>query len=159
MKLLLLELARWAVALAAVISLVLMFRSDPISDADPAAVREAVTAQMDMTNVLEADNQMIRRLYGLDIAAYEGCCLYYPATNMGAEELLIVKLSDPDQAEGVRSAIEARLQTQKNTFDGYGVEQYDLLINHAVVEVRGNFVLFAVGQTSDQVRQAFLDAL
>ena len=93
MKLLLLELARWAVALAAVISLVLMFRSDPISDADPAAVREAVTAQMDMTNVLEADNQMIRRLYGLDIAAYEGCCLYYPATNMGAEELLIVKLS------------------------------------------------------------------
>jgi len=159
MKLLLLELARWAVALAAVISLVLMFRSDPISDADPAAVREAVTAQMDMTNVLEADNQMIRRLYGLDIAAYEGCCLYYPATNMGAEELLIVKLSDPDQAEAVRSAIEARLQTQKNTFDGYGVEQYDLLTNHAVVEVRGNFVLFAVGQTSDQVRQAFLDAL
>ena len=72
MKLLLLELARWAVALAAVVSLVLMFRSDPISDADPAAVREAVTAQMDMTNVLEADNQMIRRLYGLDIAAYEG---------------------------------------------------------------------------------------
>ena len=159
MKVLLLELARWAVALAAVISLVLMFRSDPISDAEPAAVREAVTAQMDMTNLLEADNQMIRRLYGLDIAAYESCCLYYPATNMGAEELLIVKLSDPDQAEAVCASIDARLQTQKNTFDGYGVEQYDLLTNHAVVEVRGNFVLFAVGQTSDQVRQAFLDAL
>ena len=159
MKLLLLELARWAVALAAVISLVLMFRSDPISDADPAAVREAVTAQMDMTNVLEADNQMIRRLYGLDIAAYEGCCLYYPATNMGAEELLIVKLSDPDQAEAVRSAIEARLQTQKNTFDGYGVEQYALLTENCIIDIRGNYVLFVVNADCAKAQDAFEDAL
>lgn len=159
MKTLLLEIARWAVALAALISLAVMFRADPISDADPAAVREAVTAEMDLSNVLEADNQMIRRLYGLDIAAYDACILYYPATNMGAEELLIVKLASPDQAQTVESAIESRLQTQKNTFDGYGVEQYDLLTNHAVVEVRGNYVLFVVGNTADQARQAFLDAL
>ena len=159
MKKLLLEAARWAVALTAVISLAVMFRSAPISDADPNAVREAVTARMDLTNVLEADNQMIRRLYGLDIAAYDDCILYYPATNMGAEELLIVRLASVDQAQTVQSAIEARLQTQKNTFDGYGVEQTDLLNNHAVVEVRGNYVLFVVGQTAEQVRQAFLDAL
>lgn len=159
MKKLLLEAARWAVALTAVISLAVMFRSAPISDADPNAVREAVTARMDLTNVLEADNQMIRRLYGLDISAYESCILYYPATNMGAEELLIVKLADPEQGDTVRAAVEARLKTQKNTFDGYGVEQTDLLNNHAVVEVRGNYVLFVVGQTAEQVRQAFLDAL
>jgi hypothetical protein len=159
MKKLLLEAARWAVALTAVISLAVMFRSAPISDADPNVVREAVTARMDLTNVLEADNQMIRRLYGLDISAYESCILYYPATNMGAEELLIVKLADPEQGDTVRAAVEARLKTQKNTFDGYGVEQTDLLNNHAVVEVRGNYVLFVVGQTAEQVRQAFLDAL
>lgn len=159
MKALLLEIARWAVALAAVICLVLMFRSAPISDADPVAVRAAATEQMDLSQVLEADNQMLRRLYGLDPAAYERIVLYYPATNMGAEELLIVKLSSVDQAEAVRSAIDARLQTQKNTFDGYGVEQTDLLTNHAAVEVRGNYVLFVVSRTADQVRQAFLDAL
>ena len=159
MKKLLLEIARWAVALAAVVSLAVMFRSAPISDADPAAVREAVTAQMDLTNVLEADNQMIRRLYGLDIAAYDACILYYPATNMGAEELLIVRLASVDQAQTVQSAIEERLQTQKNTFDGYGVEQYDLLTNHSVVEVQGNYVLFVVAQNAAQVRQAFLGAL
>lgn len=159
MKHLFLEVARWAVALAAVVSLLVMFRADPISDADPMAVRDAVTAQMDMTGVVEADNQMIRRLYGLDIAAYESCILYYPATNMGAEELLIVKFSDSAQADALRSAIEARLQTQKNTFDGYGVEQYDLLTNHALVEIRGNYALFVVGKNADQVRQAFLDAL
>ena len=159
MKNLLLEIARWAVALAAVVSLAVMFRSAPISDADPNAVREAVTAQMDMTNVLEADNQMIRRLYGLDIASYDACILYYPATNMGAEELLIVKLASADQAQAVQTAVEKRLQTQKNTFDGYGVEQYDLLTNHAVIEVRGNYVLFVAAPNADDLRQAFLGAL
>ena len=112
-----------------------------------------------MTNMLKADNQMIKRLYGLDPAAFESCVLYYPTTNMMAEELLIIKLSDTAQAEAVAAAIESRLETQKASFDGYGIEQYDMLTNNAVVEVRGNFVLFVVNAASAQARQAFLDAL
>lgn len=159
MKKMIFEIARWAAVLAAVVSLVLMFGGDPISDADPAAVQEAVTAQLDMSQVLEGDNQMIKRLYGLDPAAYEACVLYYPGTNMVAEELLIVKLTDISQQEELRAAIEARLETQKTTFDGYGVEQYDMLTNHAVVEIRGNWVLFAVNANVEAALQAFLGAL
>lgn len=159
MKKIILEIARWAAVLAAVISLSSMFGGDPVSDADPAAVEEAVVAQLDMSQVLEGDNQMIKRLYGLDPAAYEACVLYYPGTNMVAEELLIVKLADTAQQETVRAAIEARLDTQKTTFDGYGVEQYDMLTNHAVVEIRGNWVLFAVNANSQAALEAFLAAL
>lgn len=159
MKTILLEIARWAVALAAVISLVLMFRADPVSTADPAAVAQAVTDQMDLSNVVSADNQMIRRLYGLDPSEFESCVLYYPATNMGAEELLLIKLRDVSQGQQVRDAMQARLETQKTTFDGYGVEQYDMLTNHAVVEIRGNYALLVVCGNSAELRQAFLDAL
>ena len=59
----------------------------------------------------------------------------------------------------VSDAIEARLQTQKNTFEGYGVEQYDLLTNHAVVEVRGNYILFVVSPNAEAARKAFRGAL
>lgn len=159
MKKIILEIARWAAVLAAVISLVSMFGGDPVSDADPAAVEEAVVAQLDMSQVLEGDNQMIKRLYGLDPAAYEACVLYYPGTNMVAEELLIVKLADTAQQDTVRAAVEARLETQKTTFDGYGVEQYDMLTNHTVLEVRGNWVLFAVNAKSQAALEAFLAAL
>lgn len=159
MKTKLLEIARWAVALAAVINLVLMFRADPVSTADPAEVTAAVTGALDMADMLPADNQMLRRLYGLDPAAYESCVLYYPATNMDAEELLIVKLQDVSQAEAVSAAVQARLETQKATFEGYGVEQYDLLTSHSVVEVRGNYVLFVVHGQAQEALQAFLDAL
>lgn len=153
------EILRWAVVLAAVVMLVLMFGMDPVSNADIADVESAVTQKLDMSSVLAGDNLMIRRLYGIDPAEYEACVLYYPSTNMVAEELLIIKLADTSQQEAVQAAIEARLQTQKTSFDGYGIEQYDMLTNNSVVEIRGNFVLFVVNAASAEARQAFLDAL
>ena len=153
------EIARWAVLAVAVISLLVMFGGDTVSNADPAEVEEAVVSQSDMTNMLQGDNKMIKRFYGLDPAAFDACYLYYPTTNMMAEELLIVKLSDVSQQEMVRKAVEARIATQKNTFEGYGVEQFEMLSNNAVVEIRGNYVLFVVNAASAEAQKAFLNAI
>lgn len=153
------EIARWVTAVAAVLSLVVMFSGNTISDADPAQVASAVTQTIDMSNMLEGDNTMIKRFYGLDPSAYEACILYYPNTNMMAEELLIVKLRDVSQQETVRLAVEKRIATQKNTFEGYGVEQFAMLSDHAVVEVRGNYVFFMVNAQSATARDAFLAAI
>ena len=159
MKTTFLSVSRWLFAAAAVVLLLCMFSQDPVSDADPAKVTSAVTAALDLTTMQKADNQMIRRLYGLNPADYESCVLYYPTTNMGAEELLLVKLKSTDQQGAVKDAIDTRLATQKASFDGYGVEQYDMLTTNAVIEVRGNYVLFVVNPASQAARQAFLDAL
>jgi len=105
------------------------------------------------------DKKMIKRFYGLDPAQFEACILYYPTTNMMAEELLIVKLSDMSQQEMVRAAVEARIATQKNTFEGYGVEQFEMLSNNAVIEVRGNYILFVVNANSAAAQKAFLGAI
>ena len=153
------EIARWSAAVAAVISLIWMFGGNTVSNADPVEVAEAVVETIDMENMLEADNQLIKRFYGLDPASFEGCILYYPTTNMMAEEVLIVKLKDTSQQEQVRTAIEKRIQTQKTTFEGYGVEQFELLTNNAVIEVRGNFILFIVNADSAEAQKAFLKAI
>jgi hypothetical protein len=153
------EIARWSAAVAAVISLIWMFGGNTVSNADPVEVAEAVVETIDMENMLEADNQLIKRFYGLDPANFEGCILYYPTTNMMAEEVLIVKLKDMSQQAQVRAAIEKRIETQKTTFEGYGVEQFELLTNNAVVEVRGNFVLFIVNANSAEAQKAFLKAI
>ena len=153
------EIARWSAAVAAVISLIWMFGGNTVSNADPVEVAEAVVETIDMENMLEADNQLIKRFYGLDPASFEGCILYYPTTNMMAEEVLIVKLKDMSQQEQVRTAIEKRIETQKTTFEGYGVEQFELLTNNAVIEVRGNFILFIVNADSAEAQKAFLKAI
>lgn len=159
MKTTIYEIARWAVVLVAVIFLFVMFGGNTVSSADPADVEAAVVAELDMTNMLQGDNQMVKRFYGLDPSQFEACILYYPTTNMMAEELLIVKLSDVSQQEMVRSAVEARIATQKNTFEGYGVEQFEMLSNNAVVEVRGNYILFVVSSNSAAARDAFLSSI
>ena len=153
------EIARWVCALLALVMLVAMFGGNSPSSAVAEEVAAAVTETIDMTNMLKADNQMVKRLYGLDPAAFESCILYYPTTNMMAEEVLIVKLSDLSQQETVRAAAEQRLATQKTTFEGYGVEQFDLLTNHSVIEVRGNYVLFVVNANCDAAQKAFRKAL
>lgn len=150
---------RWLCVLALIVFIATRFQSQSISDANIDEVAAAATSKMDMTNLQVGDNQMIKRLYSLSPADYEGCVLYYPMTNMEAEELFIVKLSDIAQQESVVAALQARVETQKNTFDGYGFEQYDLLTNHCIIRAEGNFVLFVVGADADAVLDAFLDAL
>ena len=153
------EISRWTAVVLALVCLLTMFGSNKISNADPAQVEEAVIAQLDMSAMVKADNQMVKRLYGLDPAAFESCILYYPNTNMMAEEVLILKLSDTAQQQSVRAAIEARVETQKTTFDGYGVEQYALLTDNCIIDIRGNFVLFVVNADCDAAQKAFAGAL
>ena len=72
---------------------------------------------------------------------------------------VLLKLRDTSQQEAVRAAVEARLETQKTSFDGYGLEQYDLLTNHSILDIRGNYVLFVVHKDAAAVQQAFRGAL
>ena len=158
-KPILLKLARWLVVLLAVAFLWLKFASDPVSTQPFETVKNAVTSFMNLRAMQEGDNQMVRRFYGLDPAQFEDCALYYPLTNMEAEELFLVKLKDTAQADDVRAAVEKRLEAQKAVFDGYGVEQYNILCNFSRIEVRGNYILFVVGAQADTAVSAFRSAL
>lgn len=128
------------------------------SNADINDVTQAVISQIDMSSVEESTSQMLKKFYGLNAADYEAVVLYAPVSNMDAEEILIVKLTNNGQSDAVRAAIEKRLETQKNSFDGYGIEQYDLLENH-VLDVQGNYILYIVHADAAKADQAFRDSL
>lgn len=110
-KTILLELLRWLCAGLAVVFLVVSFRQEPVSSAAFEDVASAVTASVDLSALQEGSVQMVKRLYGLNPSDFDGCLLYYPQTNMEAEELLLLKLRDTSQQEAVRAAVEARLET------------------------------------------------
>ena len=84
--------------------------------------------------------------------------LFMPSSNMQAEEMLIIKLADTQQAKEVRTAIEKRLQTQKNAFDGYAPQQFDLC-SRAIIDVRGNYVLFVIHENAAEIDAQFRRAL
>ena len=107
---------------------------------------------------LESNNRMFQKFYGLDAGDYEGVTLYSPVSNMDAQELLIIKLKDNSQAEAVTEAINARLETQMNSFEGYGIEQYAMLEDH-ILDVQGNFILYVVNPNAQAADEAFRNSL
>ena len=157
-KIILLEVLKWLFVAALCVFLYFMLSANRESRAAFSDVQEAVISAADLTPMAEGDNQTLKRLYGLSASDYENVLLYYPTTNMGAEELLLVQLKDVSQQQSVQTAIENRLDTQKKSFDGYGVDQYAMLEN-AVVEVQGNYILLVVAADPDPVRKAFTGAL
>ena len=154
----LVQLCKWGMAVVLAVFIFRQVAGNPESSTDFSVMQSAVTAAADLTPMQEGDNQMLRRLYGLDPQSYAGVMLYYPTTNMGADEILLVKLQDISQQDTVASAIENRVSTQLNAFQGYGAEQTAML-EKSVTEVRGNYILFVSAADPAPVRQAFLDNL
>ncbi len=148
---------KWILALILVAAIFSRGKSDNLSETSFENMSAQVTAAADLEAMQPADAQMIRRLYGLDGSVFDGVILYYPKTNMGAEELLLVKMKDPSQAESLRAVIDKRLETQINSFEGYGVEQTAML-KSSVVEIRGNYALFCSAAKPDPVLEAFSKA-
>ncbi len=157
-KIILLEVLKWLFVAALCVFLYFMLSANRESRVAFSDVQEAVISAADLTPMAEGDNQTLKRLYGLSASDYENVLLYYPTTNMGAEELLLIQLKDLSQQQAVKDAIESRLDTQKKSFDGYGVDQYAML-EKAVVEVQGNYILLVVANDPAPVRKAFLGAL
>ncbi len=131
---------------------------DKNSSASVDEVSKKILSSIDTQSMEEAAPRIFKKFYGLNANDYEGVCLYAPSTNMNAEELLIVKVKDNSQVETLTNAIQKRLETQKTSFEGYGIEQYDLLKHH-ILDVHGNFILYVVHKDASKADQTFRKSL
>ena len=138
--------------------IVSLMRGDKISDTPIEDVTEAVTAAADMTDLSLADNRTVRRLYGINVNDYEGINLYVSDSNMKVEEVLVVKLKDASQAGGVESAVRSRVDTQFQSFEGYGPAQCKLLDDH-VLDTEGKYLLFVVNEKAQAADHALQNSL
>ena len=138
--------------------IILLQMGTPDSKSSLEEVSQAVSGSVSLEGMEESSNQMFKKFYGMNANDYEGVSLYAPASNMDAEEILIIKLKDSSQAEAVTAAVNKRLETQKSSFEGYGIEQFDLLEDH-ILDVQGNFILYVVHPEASKADQAFKDSL
>ena len=150
---------RWAIVIAFLVVLIIFAGQNKISHAKFEDVGKAVVESVDTAKMQKGNDSTFKRLYGLDSADYEKILLYWPKSNMDAEELLLVQLKDVAQQQAVLDAIQARLETQKKSFDGYGTNQYALLSDNATADAQGNYILFVVGADNAKADAAFKQAL
>ncbi|MCD7867813.1 MAG: DUF4358 domain-containing protein, partial [Clostridiales bacterium] len=145
-------------ALCLVVFIARDLQGDTVSDAPMAEVQAAVVSAAGYGDAVPAENRMVKRYYGLNVQDYDGVVLYAPEDNMDANELLLVRLADVSQSEDVEAAILERQQTQLNSFEGYAAEQTKLVQDY-VLEIRGNYIFYMVGENVAQAQEAFLSCL
>ena len=148
---------KWILVALLAVFIITRFSFEKTSSTDFEEMESAVLAASDLEGMQEGGNQMFKRLYKLDPADYDGICLWYPDTNMGAEELLLVKLKSSDQMDEVAAAAESRVESQIGVFEGYGIEQTEMLQESEIV-AEGSYVLLVVADDTAPVVQAFRDA-
>ena len=99
---------RWVAVIAFVVVLILFASQNKISKAPLKDVSAATVKAVNVKKMQKGNDSTFKRLYGLNSADYDGVFLYWPLSNMDAEEMLIVKLKDVSQQEQVKEAIAAR---------------------------------------------------
>lgn len=121
-------------------------------------MEQAVEASWSDSEMKAADARMFRRNYQLNPHDYDGVMLWFREGTMEVDEVLLVKLKSEEQSEAVVKAIEARRDSRKESFQGYGARQTKL-IEDSIIDVRGNYILFVIREDAEQVDRAFQKAL
>lgn len=121
-------------------------------------MKKNLLAVSDTKGMKKATTQDLKKYYGLNARDYRDAVLYIPDDVMGVNELMVIRLADVGQAEEVEKAAQKRLDTQKSSFEGYGAKQTKL-INQAVIESRGDYVLMIISKDADEIQKAFRKSL
>ncbi|MBP5254613.1 MAG: DUF4358 domain-containing protein [Lachnospiraceae bacterium] len=132
------------VLLLAGVMALLLWKKEP-DDLPLTDLEQAVLSSCTLTGMEKAGDMRLKRAFGLNAADYDSYIYYAPDNTMSVNELLVVKLPDEARADEVLAAAEARIETQKKNFDGYGTDQTALLQDARVLQ-EGPYVIFAVGQ-------------
>ncbi len=152
------ELFKYITVAAILIFVILMMIFASGSTKEFSEVAKGVEASLDTESLVKQDSQALKRYYGLNSADYDGVLFYSSSSSMSAEEVLMIKVKNDGQVQGVRDAISARLASRKNDFDGYAPKQVQLL-NSAQLKVRGDYIFLAVAPKADEYLSAFSKSL
>lgn len=136
--------------------LLTMFRSGSTKSFE--VVSQAVQNSIYDEELVQKDSQALKRYYGLNSAEYEGVLFYTSEFSMSAKEVVLIKVKDEAQAEVVKSAIENRIETRIDSFEGYAPEQVQLL-KEAQYVVRGNYIFLAVTPDAEVYKSVFVKSL
>lgn len=131
----------------------------PVQQKDPAEVVASINKEFMEANkdqlpaFMELDAETLQAMYGIEPEWVTAYVCQFPMMNVHATEIFIAHVAD-GQMDNVKKAIEARKESLDATWSMYLPEQYELVKNSAT-EVSGNYILFAVTEHMDSIKDIF----
>ena len=121
-------------------------------------VSGSVEDSLDKEALTVQDAALVKRNFGLNAADYTGVMYYSSGANMSAEEVLLVKVKRESQVQEVVDAIDERIQSRINDFEGYAPDEVKLL-QDARQSVRGTYIFYVCSPDADRYLSVFSGSL
>lgn len=152
------RIIRYGLIVVLIIAVIVMLSGNKVSNASFEKVSSAVSGSITTDKAVKSTERYLKKNFGLNADDYDGVMIYISATNMYANEMVLIKLKDVSQADSVQKAIEERIDSQINIFEGYAPEATALLKN-AILDIRGNYILYIVDPDAVRIDEAFRSSL
>ena len=153
-----LDILRYFIVILFIIYIVILKTSKGANNIPVKTIEKNILQVAATDEMKKGSTQDLKRLYGLNANDYDSTMLYIPTDIMSVNEIIVIKLKDSAQFDSVEKALKNRIDTQLQNFDGYGVEQTKL-INSAIIETKGNYMLMAIADNVDDIYKAFKKSL
>ncbi len=149
-----LKVIKWLLAGVIFAFAVLMLIGNNVKDVDMEVIRTALNNSGRLGTLYEADANTVKKTFDIDVQETDGYVMYTSDSIMDVSELLCIKCRDASKMSELQAAAEARLSSQKVSFENYGTNQ-SFLLKNAVLEVRGEYLFYAVGENAAALRSVF----
>ena len=149
---------KWLVALLVVVFAVVMSISPAYKDLATADLALALSEETKLTDMEHFSNSRFKKDFSMNANEFAGVEYYGYEDIMDSETFLLVKGVNEEQLRTLQAAISERRSNLMEVFKSYAPENYDLL-DHAVLEIRGDYLIYLVMEDSDRVFQTFLEEI
>lgn len=100
------------------------------------------------------DVKILKSIYEIKDSDMESYISYGPTSYINVDEITLIRQSDAIKRKHLYKQVLAHIETQKKSFEGYGVEQTKLLKNAKVIE-KGKYVICIVSKDADAILNEF----
>ena len=114
--------------------------------------------QVEQPVSLDMSAEQLEEAYGIDPDILENFAVRAPFVNIKSNELALFKVKKAKDAAAVKKGIEKRAGDIQKSFESYLPDQYENSKNYRVV-TQGNYVLFIISESADDLEKAFKGAL
>ncbi|MFA5659174.1 MAG: DUF4358 domain-containing protein, partial [Oscillospiraceae bacterium] len=116
---------------------------------DTAKIRDDIIEAIEFPEMVNATKDNISFMYGLDSDEFESFACSYAGSGGDADEITVIKVKEESDASDVKTALEKRIDSQKNAYEGYAPIEFEQL-EKAVVKTNGRYIFLAVSEDTER---------
>jgi hypothetical protein len=92
---------------------------DNIPNPSVSEIGEKIAETVDLSDMKELDDNKLQKLYGINPDKIDEYWGLIPASNINAQEILVIKVKDPADIKQVEEKISERVNEQRESFKDY----------------------------------------